>query len=269
MKKLLLMLVCASFSGAAFSDSKAADVLISRCEKLKRQTDRDSCIKEAIRISEAKSSPEKKVDAPLADSQEASFPRTSEDVWRGAVKIKTDNFSKEITYSTNSTTDGWTYGSPEYTWTTNAYVEKATGKTSFMISFADIYGGNRWKFWRYADSDKAEKLDVVSGNKRVSSCSVRGGCIYSESLAILLTKEFLVSAANEGREIKLQSSNGDSFIFKLSSDEASNLLSAVDACKNTGCKPAEIKVSEKRDCTPSQSNSPNYSLWSEARGAGC
>lgn len=246
---VLLMSTAAS---AAPADTSNVDAQLARCERLKRQADRDTCIKEAMRTPAAGAQSTAATPKPVAPKEPPSilgnvkFPVLPEIEWRREITIKTDEFSKNITYSAKEHTDGSTYGTPEYEWSVKGYVEKATSQFSAMIVFSDSYTGNRWKFWKYADTDQAEKLDTVVGSRKVSSCSRYSGCLYFETMGIVVTKEFLVSAANNGREIKLTSSNGDSYILRVSSDEASNLLSAVSMCRNTGCLDRPAPGSESR-----------------------
>jgi hypothetical protein len=215
----------------------ATDRMMEKCGKLKRQADREFCIKQVIKEAPV-AAPVPKLtlqpDPPTLTPETMDFPRVDRTEWNKTITIKTDSFSKDISYLGPEQSEGSTYSQPQYTWRLTGHVDKQTSAETFMISFSDTYQADGWRFWKWADSDKAESLPVIIGNRRAFSCS-RGTCLYHEPLGIVVSRGFVERAARDGIWVKLKSTNGAEFTFKINSEDSSRILSAIADCKNTAC----------------------------------
>jgi len=221
------ILACASFCASA-SD---IDILKEACVSLKTPAKRIECLDAAARLN-ISSNKDAFIIPPVP--VEKSFPKLAHDDWVRVVSVKNDSFSKDIQFSGISKTEGKTFTSPEYSWRANAFLGKTSGKDTYMISFNDLYVATKWKMWTWANSDQAEELKIVQGHREVSSCG-GGTCLFSEPLGILVDRKFMLDAANQGIWIKLKSQTGDEFSLKVTSEDASALLSAISECKLNLC----------------------------------
>jgi|GEM_PF-7050472 len=87
MRNAVLMMVCMSIVGYAYADDGKFDTLILKCEKLKRQTDRDKCLQEVVRNAIPQAIPEKIVAAPTPSKKDIALTR-AEPVFLAAEAIQ-------------------------------------------------------------------------------------------------------------------------------------------------------------------------------------
>ena len=184
----------------------------------------------------------------VGGKRDAAYPRMQEDEWRKLVTLNSDEFSKEIRYAVKPAEDDLKIRNNHYFWGLNGFVDKTTSEESYLLRVINGYRGPEWRFWKYADSDTAEKLFVIKGKNDVDGCDRERGCYYTERIGIALTKAFVVRIAQTGRKIKITSNSGENFVLYLSSDQGSSLLSAMDDCKKTDCmkpKPRQIEIQQQ------------------------
>ncbi|WP_295991681.1 hypothetical protein [Rugamonas sp.] len=228
MKILILILLMSSSSYSSASD---VDILKEACVSLKTPAKRIECLDAIGRVN---FTTKKDAIHPLPAPAEKAFPELAHEDWAKLVSVKNDSFSKDIQFSGISKNEGKTFGSPEYSWKANAFLGKTSGLDTYMISFNDLYVAAKWKMWTWASSDRAEDLKILQGHRDVSSCGA-GTCLFSEPLGIMVDRKFMIDAANQGIWIKLKSQTGEEFSLKVSSEDASALLSAVAECKLNLC----------------------------------
>jgi hypothetical protein len=121
-----------------------------------------------------------------------------------------------------------------------AWRPDVTQKTEYQIYFTSFYGGG-WRFYNEAYDTNGTKMDFLSIDRHVSSCSGGYGCNYEETMGLNVTREYLTANQNTGIKFKVTGKAGEA-VFTLPAAYVKGFLLSTDpSSKAIGATPAGPK----------------------------
>ena len=96
-----------------------------------------------------------------------------------------------------------------------------------------MYSQQDWRFYSRAEAEGGQSLKVTSIDREVSSCN-QYGCLFTEEIAVNLSKKFLNSKKKTGFQLRI---SGDGGVGKIVLDNPANVVEGfVSAIKVNGGK---------------------------------
>lgn len=96
---------------------------------------------------------------------------------------------------------------------------------SYQFYFVDNYDGG-WRFYDSAHDSNGNKLDAISIDRSVGSCSKYSGCSHWEHVGVSVSHEYLQKNSNTDFKIKI-SGRGGEIIFNVPADYVRHFLNAT------------------------------------------
>jgi len=136
------------------------------------------------------------------------------------VSVKLDDFKKIVNYTGPNVAEMNASRLLLRAWKT----EKSQS-TSYQIYVSHAFF-NDWRFYDSAYDSNGERLDTSKIDRNVSMCD-RYGCMYTETVGLNITREYLEKNKVTGIKFKVSGSKGEA-IFFLSGAYVQGFLSIVD-----------------------------------------
>jgi hypothetical protein len=102
-----------------------------------------------------------------------------------------------------------------------------TKNTEFQVYATSFYSG-QWRFYREAYDSDGNRLDFVSIDRKVASCSGGSGCYYEETIGLNVSRKYLEDHKATGIRFKVSGKAGE-FTEFLPAAYVKGFLDSVDA----------------------------------------
>ena len=129
--------------------------------------------------------------------------------------VENDKFSREVTIKGAKLYEN-PFGGTFRSWFIRSFYNKETHITSHQLYLNISYFGS-WAFYEFADDEDAKSLKLTNIDRNLENCS--GICSFNETAIVELNEATLKAKAQTGYEIKASAKNGESFVFKISSEQ--------------------------------------------------
>lgn len=93
-----------------------------------------------------------------------------------------------------------------------AWKQDSDNSVNYQIYLTSFYNV-QWRFYNEAYDSKGSKLDFVSIDRKVSSCSGSGGCYYEETVGLNVTRKYLEENQDTGIRYKISGKAGEAVGF--------------------------------------------------------